>query len=90
MTGRILNEFVLYGVHNWTGFHLHAIADGWITVEFGSTGSDIWGPAAYHIDALVLTPEPTGLVLFSLAGLALFRRRRHRKRAYPSGSRFPD
>ena len=79
--GLILSEFSLYGVHNWTTFELSGVANGSVTVEFGSTGHAIYGPAAYHIDALVLTPEPASLTLFCLTGVALMSWRRRSARA---------
>ena len=69
--GPLLCEFSLYGINNWTAFELNATANGSITVKFGSTGHAIYGPAAYHIDGLVLTPEPTTFALFASVGLGI-------------------
>lgn len=70
--GPLLSEFSLYGVNDWTPFELYGMASGSVTVEFGATGDAIYGPAAYHIDTLVLTPEPTSLTLCAFAGLTMF------------------
>lgn len=68
------------GVNNWILFDLvvHDSCDA-VTVEFGATAGDAtWGPAGYHVDALVLecVPEPASLMFLGLAGLPLLRRRR--------------
>jgi hypothetical protein len=75
----LLCEFALYGFHNWTSFELNAVSNGTLTVEFGATGHDIYGPAAYHVDGLVLTPEPATLLLLCSGALWFLCRRRGRR-----------
>jgi hypothetical protein len=68
------------GVFNWSLFELTLIecCMSEVTVEFWEVGNGAWGPAGFHIDALVLecVPEPGSLFLIGLAGLPLLRRRR--------------